>query len=71
MQEILPRLGQKYQIEWETVSKSREEYQCEAYKASGLPTAPAVMVEDELVHQGSGFSEEKLEAAIRRHLGMP
>ena len=68
---MLPRLGQKYQIDWETVSQSREEYQSEAYKASGRPTAPAVMVEDELVHQGAGFAEEKLEAAIRRHLGRP
>jgi hypothetical protein len=70
VQDILPRLGQKYQIELEMVSKSREEYQSDAYQASGLPTAPAVMVADELVHQGSGFSEEKLEAALRRHLGL-
>jgi hypothetical protein len=64
-------LGQKYQIECETVYQSREEYQSAAYKASGQPTAPAVMVEDELVHQGPGITEEKLEAAIRRHLGLP
>ncbi len=71
MQEILPRLGQNYQIEWETFSKSREEYQSEAYKASGLPLAPAVMVDDEIAGQGPGISEEGLEAVIRRHLGLP
>jgi len=64
-------LGRKYQIEVENISKSREEYQNGAYKVSGLPLAPAVMVEGELVHQGPGVSEEKLEATIRRHLGLP
>jgi hypothetical protein len=71
IQEILPRLGQKYQIDWETVYKSREEYQSDEYKASGLPPAPAVIVGDELIHQGPGVSEEKLETAIKRHLGLP
>ena len=52
----------------ETVSKSKEEYQTEAYKASGLPAAPAVMVEDDVAGQGPEISEEKIEAAIRRHL---
>ena len=33
--------------------------------------APAVMVGDEIVVEGSGISEDKLEAAICRHLGMP
>ena len=71
MQEILPRLGRKYQIECKTVSQSREEYQSEVYKASGLPLAPAVMVADEIAGQGPGISEEGLEAIIRRHLGLP
>ncbi len=71
MQEILPRLGQKYQIDWETVYKSREEYQSDEYKASGLPPAPAVLVDEELIHQGPGVSEEKLANAIKRHLGLP
>ena len=67
----MPRLGEKYEIEVEAVSKSREEYQSEAYKAAGLPAAPAVMVEDEIAGQGPTLSEEKIEAVIRRHLGMP
>jgi hypothetical protein len=55
----------------DTVSKSREEYQSEAHRTSGLPAAPAVMVEDEIAAQGPGISEEKLEEVIRRHLRIP
>lgn len=54
----------------ETVSRSRDEYQSAAYKAAGLPPAPAVMVEEEIAGQGPSISEEKLEAVIRRHLGL-
>jgi len=64
-------LGEKYEIEVETVSKSRDEYQSHAYKASGLPAAPAVMVGDEIAAQGPSISEAGLEPVIRRHLGMP
>ncbi len=66
----MPRLGEKYEIELETVSKSREEYQSDAYRASGLAPAPAVMVEDEVAAQGPEITAEKLEAVIRRHLGL-
>lgn len=64
----MPRLGEKYEMDVETISKSREEYQGDAYKASGRPAAPAVMVGDELAGQGPDISEEKLEEVIRRHL---
>ena len=37
----------------------------------GLPPAPAAMVAEEVVLQGPNISEEKVEAAIRRHLGLP
>jgi hypothetical protein len=66
----MPRLGEKYEMEVETITKSREAYQSEAYKASGRPAAPAVMVGDEIAAQGPEISEEKLEAVIRRHLGL-
>jgi hypothetical protein len=66
----MPRLGEKYAMHVETICRSREEYQSEAYKASGLPAAPAVMVEDELAGQGPEISAEKIEAVIRRHLGL-
>ena len=67
----MPRLGQKYAIDVETMAKSREAYQAEAYVASGLPAAPAVMVDDEVAGQGPEISEEKLEEVIRRHLRLP
>jgi hypothetical protein len=67
----MPRLGEKYGVDIEMVSRSRADYQTPEYKDSGLPVAPALMVEDEIVAQGPEISEEKIEAAIRRHLGMP
>lgn len=67
----MPRLGEKYEMEVETVSQSREEYQSDAYRASGLPAAPAVMVENEVAAQGPEITAEKIEAVIRRHLGLP
>ena len=67
----MPRLGQKYPLEVETVSQSREAYQAEAYASSGQPAAPAVMVENELAGQGASISEEEVERVIRRHLGLP
>ncbi len=68
---MLPRLGAKYDIEMEVISKPRAEYQTEAYLKLGLPPAAAAMVGEEVVAQGASISEEKVEAAIRRHLGLP
>ena len=67
----MPRLGGKYDIKVEEVLQSREAYQSETYLASGLPAAPAVMVEDEIACQEPTLSEEKIEGVIRRHLGLP
>jgi hypothetical protein len=69
--ETMPRLGSKYPLEIEVTSKPKAEYHTDEYFALELPVAPAVMVEDEIVVEGSGIAEEKLEAAIRRHLGLP
>ena len=35
-----------------------------------LPTAPAVMVEDEIIVEGSDLEQYALETAICRHLGI-
>jgi hypothetical protein len=67
----MPRLGEKYDLEVEAVSLPREAYRSEDYRASGLPAAPAVVVEEEIAAQGPEISAEKLEAVIRRHLGLP
>lgn len=68
---MLPRLGEKYELDIDTVSRSREEYQSDAHQVLGLPAAPAVLVADELAGQGPELSEEKVEALIRRHLLLP
>jgi hypothetical protein len=36
-----------------------------------LPKAPAIIVGDEVVVEGSDIHEHKLETAICRHLGLP
>ena len=69
--EMLPRLGGKYELEIEKTSKPKAEYHGDAYYALDLPVAPAIMVEDEIVVEGKDINEEELEAAIRRHLGLP
>jgi len=68
---MLPRLGEKYDIEVETISKPHAEYKTAEYLQLGLPLAPAAMVGEEVVVQGPNLSEDQVEAAIRRHLGLP
>jgi hypothetical protein len=68
--EMMPRLGQKYDIEVEVLSKPIAEYNTDEYFELELPVAPAIMVEDEIVVEGSDVSEEKLENAIRAKLGL-
>jgi hypothetical protein len=67
----MPRLGERYDIEMETISKPREEYITDEYFELELPVAPAVMVGEEIVVEGSDISDEDLEAAICNHLGLP
>ena len=67
----MPRLGRQYAIDVETIAKSREAYQAEAYVATGLPAAPAVMVENEIAAQGVSISAEGVGMVIRRHLELP
>ena len=67
----MPRLGARYQIEIETISKPKQEYQTDEYFELDLPAAPAVMVGDEILVEGSDVPEDKLEATICKHLGLP
>ena len=69
--EMMPRLGEKYAIEIEVTSRPKAEYQTDAYFELDLPAAPAVMVADEIVVEGSDVSRDKVEAVICRHLGLP
>ena len=68
---MLPRLGAKYELELEYISKPVAEYQTDEYFELDLPTAPAVMVAEEIVVEGSDVAEYQLEAVICRHLGLP
>jgi hypothetical protein len=67
---ILPRLGRKYNLEIETISRSREAYQQLKHLDSDLPAAPAVILGNELLIQGCLISQEEIESSIRRHLGI-
>jgi hypothetical protein len=68
---MMPRLGQKYEIGIETISKPNAEYLTDEYFELDLPVAPAVMVGEEIVVEGSDIPEDELEAVICRHLGLP
>jgi len=68
----MPRLGSKYpDIEIETISTPKTEYETDDYFALHLPVAPAVMVGEEIVVEGSDVAEYDLEMCICRQLGLP
>lgn len=67
---MMPRLGAKYPIEIEVISKPIANYQTDEYFELDLPVAPAVMVGDEIVVEGSGISEERVETVICQQLGL-
>jgi hypothetical protein len=68
---MMPRLGQKYHLECQIISKPIAEYQTDEYFELDLPMAPAVMVGEEIVVEGADVAEEQLEAVICRHLSLP
>ena len=68
---MLPRLGKKYEIQTEVISKPIAEYNADEYFELELPVAPAIMVGDDIVVEGSDVSENKLENVIRQHLNLP
>ena len=67
---MIPRLGEKYEIEIETIAKPKDDYMTDEYFELDLPVAPAVMVGDEIVVEGTDVSESKLEDTICRQLGL-
>jgi Rad3-related DNA helicase len=64
-------IGEKYDIEIETMSKPGTEYTTAEYLAQELPKAPAIIIGDEVVVEGSDVSHENLEMVICTHLGLP
>ncbi len=67
----MPRLGEKYPVKIEVISKPKAEYQTDEYFELDLPVAPAVMVAEEIVVEGENVSEHEVEKFICRHLGLP
>ncbi len=64
----MPRLGGKYSVYIETFSKPKAEYLTDEYFALDQPVAPAVMVGEEIVVEGTDVEEHTVEACICRHL---
>jgi hypothetical protein len=62
---MMPGLGAKYDIEIVTIEKPIDEYMTDEYFELDLPVAPAIMVGDEIVVEGTDISKKKLEAAIK------
>ena len=65
---MMPRLGKKYDLDIETIAKPKQEYMTDEYFELDLPVAPAVMVGDEIVVEGTDVSKKLLEEVICRHL---
>ena len=68
---MIPVLGQKYEINVEVMSKPKAEYVTDEYFELDLPVAPAVMVGDEIVVEGSDISQFEVETAICKQLDLP
>ncbi|MDJ0913843.1 MAG: hypothetical protein QNI95_09755 [Desulfobacterales bacterium] len=68
---MIPVLGQRYEVEIETMSKPKADYITDEYFELDLPVAPAVMVGDEVVVEGSDVSQFKVEEEVCRQLGLP
>ena len=64
----MPRLGAKYDIEMETIEKPKDEYMTDEYFELDLPVAPAIMVGEEILVEGTDISKKELEAAIRANI---
>jgi hypothetical protein len=67
---MMPRLGEKYDIEIEIISKPREAFKSNEYLKLNLPVAPAIMVGEEILVERSDISEKKLESVICKYLGL-
>ncbi len=68
---MMPRLGDRYEIEMETVSKPKAEFHTDEYYALDLPTAPAIMVGEEIIVEGSDIDAHAVDVAICAALGLP
>lgn len=67
----MPRLGKTYEIEIELMERLKEEYMTDEYFELNLPVAPAVMVGEQIVVEGTDVPGEKIETIICQQLGLP
>ncbi len=65
------RLGAEYPVEIETTSKPLAEYRTDEWVDTELPCAPAIMIGEEVVAEGSDITDDKVIAAVRKQLAMP
>ncbi len=65
---MIPRMGKKYDIDIEVISKPRAEYTSGVHIAGGLPKAPAIMIGDKVIVAGRDIGEQALETAINQQL---
>lgn len=68
---MMPRLGTTYDVEIETVSKPKADYHTDEYYALDLPVAPAIMVGEEIVVEGTDIDDHAVDTAICSSLGLP
>ncbi len=68
---MMPRLGEKYSIEIKVESNPKAYYNTDEYFELDLPVAPAVMVGDEIVIEGSDVPLYDIESSICRQLNLP
>jgi hypothetical protein len=68
---MMPGLGQKYEIEIKVTSKPKADYNTDEYFDLDLPVAPAVMVGDQIITEGTDVDQYDLEEAICRQLSLP
>lgn len=66
--EMLPRLGARYPLEIETTQQPRAAFRSESWRTRGLPAAPAIMIDGQVIVEGKDIGERDLEAAIRSRL---
>ena len=67
---MLPSLGDKYEITIEITSKPNGEYLTDEYFALDMPCAPAIMVGEEIVTEGTDIDDHSLEKEICKQLGL-
>ncbi len=67
----MPRLGEKYPVAIEITAKPKAAYETDEYFELDLPVAPAIMVGNKIVVEGSDVTEHELEVCICRQLGLP